>query len=71
MIPFCVTTLVTHDIKLSQYFRKITEYKESNFLFSSEFKMYLYISNNWCIVEYLGRKPDICSLFLCRWLQTY
>ena len=43
MIPFCVTTLVTHDIKLSQYFRKITEYKESNFLFSSEFKMYLYI----------------------------
>jgi hypothetical protein len=39
-------------------FRKITEYKTANFLFSSEFKMQLYISNSWCTVEYFGRKPD-------------
>jgi hypothetical protein len=39
-------------------FRKITENKTAKFLFSSEFRMQLYISNSWCTVEYFERKPD-------------
>jgi hypothetical protein len=30
-------------------------------LFSNEFKMLLYISNNWYTVKYLGRKVDCYS----------
>jgi hypothetical protein len=44
-----IQIVIDHDLK---------ELDELISFFSSEFRMQLYISNSWCIVEYFGRKPD-------------